>query len=78
MGRRRDRLDKRQANQRATRQRKSFIKALESNRREKQIIEILKKGQMPYTPGVMSWLSVKLNKKASRITQQDIQQLIAS
>ncbi len=77
MGQRRDRLDKRLANAKTTRQENSLKKAKEQSRREKQILGLLKAGQMPYTPGVMDWLGVKLGKKSSRITQADIDSLLA-
>jgi hypothetical protein len=35
----------------------------------------VKKGKLPYLPHVMSWLSVKLDKPSTRITQADIDQL---
>lgn len=76
MGRRRDRLDKRLANQIATRQKNSVKKHEESARRDRQMKELLKKGSFPYTPGILSWASVKLNKKAAEITEEDIKTLI--
>ena len=76
MGQRRDFLDKRIANQIKTRRIKSRIKESERDRREVAMLGILKNGELPYTPGVMSWLSVKLGKKASRITQKDVKTLV--
>ena len=52
-------------------------KDLARGRRDQQILGILKAGELPYTPGVMSWLSGKLNKKAARITAEDVQGLLA-
>jgi hypothetical protein len=77
MGQRRDRLDKRVAAQTVTRQKNSRTKADERLRREKSMLEIIRKGQFPYTPGVMSWLSARLGKKASRITPADIKSVLA-
>ncbi|MCP4709934.1 MAG: hypothetical protein GY869_15025 [Planctomycetes bacterium] len=48
----------------------------ERERREKSMLLILKDGQLPYTQGVMSWLSTRLDKKASRITAEDVQTLL--
>jgi len=76
MGQRRDFLDKRIANQIKTRRIKSRMKESERDRREAAMLGILKNGELPYTPGVMSWLSVKLGKKASRITPKDVKTLI--
>jgi len=77
MGARRDRLDKRLNNAKITRQVNSLRKDSERERREKSMMIILRDGQLPYTPGVMSWLSGQLGKKASRITTEDVQTLLA-
>jgi len=76
MGQRRTFLDKRIANQIETRRRKSRQKDAERDRRETAMLKILKNGELPYTPGVMSWLSVKLGKKAAKITQNDVSALV--
>jgi len=47
-------------------------KASERTRRDNRIMGRIKSGSLPYTPEVMSWLSMKLGKKASRITTEDI------
>ncbi|GEM_PF-938371 len=77
MGRRRDRLNKRLANQIVTRRHNSLVKAAQADRREQSMLTVMRAGQLPYTAGVMSWLSDKLGKKASRITQQDVEQVLA-
>ncbi len=78
MGRRRDRLDKRLANQTTTRRVNSKQKNMEADRRQTQVMAILKeKGPKgPFTPGVMSWLSDRLGKKASQIQPADIKALL--
>ena len=76
MGRRRDRLNKRLARAIVTRRENSMTKARERTRREEQIQAILKQGELPYTPGVMSWLSGQLGKKASRVTSEDVKSLL--
>lgn len=45
-------------------------------RREQRMIEHIKSSEFPYSPNVMSWLSVKLDKKASRITESDAKKLV--
>ena len=77
MGQRRDRLNKRLARAIATRRVNSVKKTSEQNRRDTQMIELVKAGEFPYTPGIMSWLSVKLDKKASRIEPADVQALVS-
>jgi hypothetical protein len=42
------------------------------------MLEIIKKGKLPYTPPVMSWLSAQLDKPSSRIVQADIDKLLAA
>ena len=76
MGQRRDRLNKRRLRSIATRQENSTRKEKEHTRRDEQMRTLLKEGQLPYTPGVMSWLSTKLSKKAARITAEDVKSLI--
>jgi len=76
MGSRRNRLDKRLNNAKVTRQNNSLVKDSERERRKKGMLVLLQKGQLPYTPGVMSWLSSELGKKASRITPEDVKTLL--
>jgi hypothetical protein len=78
MGQRRDRLDKRLANQTLTRRVNSHQKNMAADRRYTQMIAILKeKGPGgPFTAGIMSWLSCQLGKKASQIQSSDIKTLI--
>ncbi|MFC1782250.1 hypothetical protein ACFL02_01525 [Planctomycetota bacterium] len=76
MGGRRDRIDKRNAAATSTRRKNSARKTAERTRREESMLAILKQGQFPYTPGVMSWLSERLDKKASRITPADVKALL--
>ncbi len=40
------------------------------------MLEIIKKGKLPYTPAVMSWLSATLNKPSRQIVQADVDQLL--
>jgi len=54
-----------------------IVKAQERARRDARMLEMIKKGGPPYTPMVMSWLSRKLDKKAGRITAEDIKTLVA-
>lgn len=77
MGQRRDRLNKRLERATATRRTNSVQKAAASRRRDTQMLTLLKEGQFPYTPGIMSWLSRHLGKKASRITAADVKPLLA-
>ena len=76
MGHRRDRLNKRLSRAIVTRRENSLTKTKERTRREEQMQAILKQGELPYTPGVMSWLSGQLGKRASRVTPEDVKSLL--
>ena len=41
------------------------------------MMEKIKAGDPPYPPAIMSWLSRKLDKKAKRITREDVQALLS-
>ena len=77
MGQRRDRLNKRQSRAITTRRVNSLKKGQERTRRDEQMRSLLERGELPYTPGVMSWLSGRLGKKASNITGEDVKALLA-
>jgi hypothetical protein len=60
-----------------SRLRNGVLKVKERARRDARMLETVKKGKLPYTPPVLSWLSVKLNKPGRLITQDDVQKLLA-
>ena len=49
---------------------------MERDRRDARMTEIVKKGKLPYTPPIMSWLSTKLDKPSRLITQADVDTLL--
>jgi hypothetical protein len=51
-------------------------KSKERARRDTRMTEIVKKGKLPFTPPVMSWLSVQLDKPSRLITQADLDKLL--
>jgi hypothetical protein len=53
-------------------------KSAETRRRDERMIAHLRNDPFPYTANVMSWLSRKLDKPSSRITEQDVKQFLAS
>jgi hypothetical protein len=78
MGARRIRREQRRFDMDLSRRTNGLIKQKERARRRKRIIEIIKaSGQLPYTPVVMSWLSVELDKPATRITPADVEKVLA-
>jgi hypothetical protein len=60
-----------------SRHRNGILKTKERARRDARMLETVKKGKLPYTPPVMSWLSVQLDKPSRLITPDDIQKLLA-
>ncbi|MFH0980089.1 MAG: hypothetical protein V2A79_00935 [Planctomycetota bacterium] len=72
MGHRRLRLDQRQADAIKQKLANAPRKHGERVRRDARMMETVKRGSLPYTPDVMSWLSRKLDKPSSKITADDI------
>jgi hypothetical protein len=40
------------------------------------MLATVKQGKLPFTPPVMSWLSVQLDKPSRLITQADVEELV--
>lgn len=78
MGARRIRREQIQVDQKRSRLRNGKMKAAERERRDARMLDTVKKGKLPYLPHVMSWLSSKLDKPSSRITEADVKQLVES
>jgi hypothetical protein len=76
MGARRIRREQRRADMKASRHRNGIVKAKERDRRDARMLELVKKGKLPYTPSVMSWLSIQLDKPAARISQEDVNRVV--
>lgn len=77
MGTRRIRRDQRQFDQKESRRVNGVLKVKERDRRDARMLGLVKKGKLPYIPAVMSWLSVQLDKPSTRITQEDVDGLVA-
>jgi hypothetical protein len=77
MGARRIRREQRREDMAESRHRNGILKSKERVRRAARVTEILKKGKLPYTPSVMSWLSMQLGKPSRQITQADVDALLA-
>ncbi|MFO0878084.1 MAG: hypothetical protein U0840_12100 [Gemmataceae bacterium] len=78
MGARRKRRDRRQFDMKLSRRVNGALKNDERVRREKRMHEILQNHKFPYTPSIMSWLSVKLDKPSTKIVEADVKQLLAA
>jgi hypothetical protein len=75
MGARRIRREQRRQDMAESRRTNGMLKMKERIRRHKRMLAIIEKGQLPFTPPVMSWLSATLNKPARQIVQADVDQL---
>ena len=78
MGARRIRREQRQIDMALSRITNGAEKKKERVRRQTRMVELIKKGQLPYTPSIMSWISAQLDKPTTRITQEDVDQLLGS
>lgn len=58
-----------------TKARNKTVKVDERERRDARMLAKVEAGSLPYTPVVMSWLSRKLDKRAIRITPEDVKSL---
>jgi hypothetical protein len=78
MGARRIRREQVAVDQAFSRRTNGMRKMKERIRRDKRMTELLKKGTLPYTPAILSWLSAKLDKPSGRIVQADIDALLSA
>ena len=78
MGARRVRRQQRQTDMAKSRRVNGMLKTKERARRDERMLGYVQKGKLPYLPGVMSWLSSKLNKPSKQITQADVDQLVTA
>jgi hypothetical protein len=76
MGARRIRREQRAFDMAQSRIRNGFDKVKERARRNARMLETVKKGKLPFTPPIMSWLSVQLHKPSRLITQADVEKLL--
>jgi hypothetical protein len=75
MGARRIRREQRAFDLAQSRMRNGVVKVKERARRNARMLETVKKGKLPFTPPVMSWLSAQLDKPSRLITQADVDKL---
>ena len=76
MGARRIRREQRRYDMAESRRTNGMLKMKERIRRHNRMLEMIKKGKLPFTPPVMSWLSAELNKPARQIVQADVEKLL--
>lgn len=78
MGARRIRREQRRSDMAESRLRNGILKVKENQRRDDRMLAVVKKGKLPFTPPVMSWLSRKVNKPSRLITPADVEKLVKS
>ncbi len=76
MGARRIRREQRQVDMAESRHRNGILKAKERTRRDSRMRTIISKGQLPFTPPVLSWLSAQLDKPGRLITAEDVKKFL--
>ena len=76
MGARRIRREQRRFDMALSRRVNGMRKTKERDRRDARMRDLVRGGKLPYTPAVMSWLSVELDKPAGRIVQADVDALL--
>jgi hypothetical protein len=59
-----------------SRSRNGKRKTEERVRRDERMMGLVKAGRLPFTPAVLSWLSVKLDKPGRLITQADVDEFL--
>ncbi len=79
MGARRIRREQRREDMAESRINNGMRKMYERERRKLRMVDCIKKqGQLPYTPVVMSWLSMELDKPSRLIKQEEVNSVIGS
>jgi hypothetical protein len=76
MGARRIRREQRRFDMDLSRRTNGLLKTAERERRAERIKGIIRASTFPYTPSIMSWLSVAMAKPASKIVQADVDALL--
>jgi hypothetical protein len=52
------------------------LKRKERANRDKRMVELIKNGKFPYTPAIQSWISVRLDKPFTQITEEQAKALV--
>ena len=76
MGARRIRREQRRFDMAESRIVNGLRKRKERALRDQRMKNLVKKGKLPYTPPIMSWLSAQLDKPSRLITQAEVEKLL--
>lgn len=69
------RMDRARANQKISRRDNGHLKQKERAAREVRMVELIKTGRFPFTPSIASWISGKLGKPFTQVTEAEAQGL---
>jgi hypothetical protein len=69
------RMDRIRANGKISRIVNGHLKRKERANRDKKMVELIKKGPFPYTPAIQSWVSEKLGKPFTQVTEAEAREL---
>jgi len=73
---RKRRKQRRQLDMRTSRIENGLKKRKERVRRDAAMTDLVKKGSLPFTPRILSWLSAKLEKPGKQITADDVKAVV--
>jgi len=69
------RMDRQRANAKLSRIENGHLKRKERVQRDAKMVGLIKAGQFPYIPSVMSWASVQLGKRSALLTEAEVKGL---
>ena len=69
------RMDRARANGKITRIENGTIKRKERAKRDAKMVELLKKGKFPYIPSIQTWVSEKIGKPFTQVTEAEAHEL---
>jgi hypothetical protein len=52
------------------------LKKKERANRDKRMAELIRGGQFPYTPAVQSWISTKIGKPFTQVSEEQVKALV--
>ncbi len=69
------RMDRARANGKISRIENGHLKRKERANRDKKMVELVKKGKFPFIPSVQTWVSEKLGKPFTQVTEAEAKEL---
>jgi hypothetical protein len=69
------RMDRARANGKISRIENGTLKRKERTKRDAKMVELLKKGKYPYIPSMQTWVSEKLGKPFTQVSEAEAMEL---